>query len=328
LIGGVAGIILAMLKFGVWSLVVQTLTTYLLGSVLLWYISEWRPKLKEFSFECVRDLWDYSSRIFAFQVLKYFAQNTDKLIIGYFLGPVTLGFYTFAYKILVYPVSVFVGAIGIYLFPKFSRTQKDLNSIKLSYLFINKATNIVVFPAIIIVAVLCPIFIPFIWGEKWIPAIPLIQILSILGILIPTVSYVGQVMKALDHPGWLFNWSIFITILVFMLTWIGLALFGIMGATVGLVVSYVLALPLNFWILIKLIDTSFKDVLGLCMPAIVSIFFMIIGFVWMAINGKFFDSFIVSDSLFLSLIFYLLIVVFIDRPFLKVLFRKVITLSI
>ena len=85
LIGGIAGIILALLKFGVWSLVIQSLTTYILGTILLCHMCKWRPYVKEFSFQYIKDLWGYSSTIFAFQFLKYFAQNTDKLIIGYFL---------------------------------------------------------------------------------------------------------------------------------------------------------------------------------------------------------------------------------------------------
>ena len=84
------GIILAWFDFGVWSLVAQSLITSAMGAVLLWYMSAWRPRAEEFSFQCVKELWPYSSKMFAFAVLKYFTMNTDKLVIGYFLGPVAL----------------------------------------------------------------------------------------------------------------------------------------------------------------------------------------------------------------------------------------------
>ncbi len=322
LIGGVIGIILAYLKFGVWSLVAQVLTTYLIGSILLWNLSKWRPQLKEFSFECVKDLRDYSSKIFAFQIFKYFAQNTDKLIIGYFLGPVALGLYTFANKIVVYPISMFVGAIGNYLFPKFSKMQEDLISIRSSYLFINRVTNSVVTPLMVMFALLSPIFIPTVFGEKWIPSIPLIQMLTILGLITPWVSYVGQVMKALNRPGWLFNWSVFITILVSLLIWIGSTLLGIKGAAAGLVVAYILSLPVIFWILSKLIYSTTKEILNTFIPALSSGLVMGLLFLWISSSKIFLNYIMVLAILPFSAVVYLLCLTLFDKTFMITIYKR------
>jgi O-antigen/teichoic acid export membrane protein len=271
LIGGVLGIIFAYFKFGVWSLVAQSLTTYLIGSILLWFVSEWRPAFKEFSFQCVRDLWPYSSKIFAFQIFKFFTQNIDKIIIGYFLGSVALGLYTFAYKFVVYPISMLSGAIGNYLFPQFSKIQDNLTSIKYSYLFISKATNCVVAPLMVIVMFLSPTLIPIIFGQKWIQAIPLIQIFSILGIIAPWTSYIGQEMKALNRPGWLFNWSIFITVVESLFICIGIYFKGIVGVSLGITAAYVFSIPVIFGIDNKLIQINVKETLNSFSPSIFSI---------------------------------------------------------
>lgn len=325
LTGGLVGITFAYLKFGVWSLVIQSLTTSLIGTILLWYMFRWRPISKEFSFQNVRELWPYSSKIFAFNILKYFAQNTDKLIIGYFLGSVALGLYTFAYKLIVYPISSFVGAIGGYLFPKFSKIQDDLATIKSTYLFISKATNSIVTPIMVVIALLSPTIIPVIFGQKWIPAVSLIKILTILAIMTPWISYVGQVMKSLNRPGWLINWSVLVAILVSLLIWIGSTL-GIAGATTGLVIAYIIALPVNFWVLSKLIHYSIKDIFSSVIPSLLSSLFM--GLVlWVALrNGEILSNFKIPVSLLFAVTSYLAIMIFIDKPFLKVLFRKIVTL--
>ena len=121
ILGGVVGIVLALSGWGVWSLVGQTLTTTATGTALLWRLSPWRPRLSEVSGERARELWGYGSKIFWFSVFKYFAQNGDRLVVGYLAGPIALGVYSFAHRLVVYPVATLTGAIGNYLFPRFAR---------------------------------------------------------------------------------------------------------------------------------------------------------------------------------------------------------------
>ena len=52
IIGGIVGIILAYLGFGVWSLVFSTLTQSLAAAIQLWFWSEWKPS------------WHFNKRIF------------------------------------------------------------------------------------------------------------------------------------------------------------------------------------------------------------------------------------------------------------------------
>ena len=327
LIGGIMGVVFALLNFGVWSLVIQSLTTYAIGSILIWRMAQWRPSFAEYSFQCAKDLWPYSSKIFAFGILKYFAQNVDKLLIGYFLNPVALGLYTFAYKLVVYPVSTFAGAIGNYLFPKFSRIQDDSVLIKTSYLFFSKATNIVVTPIMIVVAFVSPLIVPAVFGQKWSQAVPLIQILTVLSITGLWITYVGQLMKALNRPGWLLNWSIFITFLVIAFMWSGSRL-GIIGGTGGLVLAYIFSLPVNFWILSKLISLTPREILDVCVLPLIAGLFMILP-LWIFLeNGYVYP---ISIKIVIMLLFgassYLAGLVLLDRSFLFSFFEKLKTMK-
>lgn len=321
LIGGLVGIILAYLKFGVWSLVAQSLTSYLLGGILLWFVSEWRPALKEFSFQCLRDLWPYSSKIFAFQIFKFFAQNTDKIIIGYFLGSVALGLYTFAYKLVVYPISIFSGAIGSYLFSQFSRIQDDLTSVKSSYLFITKATNSIVAPIMVIVVFLSPTLIPTIFGQKWFQAISLIQILPILGMITPWISYAGQGMKALNRPGWLLNWSIFITVVASIFMCIGIYYKGIVGVALGITLAYIFAIPVNFSIVNKLIHINIRETLNCFFPSVLSS--LLVGLLfWIGKSKIFLNNTTSFIGMIFIVLFYLACLTIFDKSFVFTMFRR------
>lgn len=323
LIGGLVGVIMAYMKFGVWSLVAQSLTSYFICSIILLNISEWKPKYKEFTLECVNDLWPYSSKIFAFQLFKFSTQNIDKIIIGYFLGSVALGLYTFAYKFVIYPISVFSGAIGNYLFPKFSSMQNDLASVKADYLFIVKATNSIVIPGMVTIILLSPTLIPMLFGEKWNEAILLIPILSILAIITPWISYSGQGTKALNRPGWLFIWSIFITVLTSGFMCIGMYYNGIYGVTLGRTIAYITAMPINFIIVKNLLNISFAETINTFIPSFLS--GSLVGLIFLIFNIFIFHGY---TSIYIKLIFIVSIYIFLmtifDRLFICDIFKKLI----
>lgn len=321
-VGGVAGIICALLKFGTWSLIIQVLTTYVLGTILIWYISRWRPRVKEFSFHCVRELWPYSSKILAFNIFKYFAQNIDRLIIGYFLGSIALGVYTFAYNLVMLPVSTLVGAMGVYLFPKYSAMQENLQSINKSYLFVVKTISSAVMPVMVIVAFLSPIIIPFIWGTKWIQAVPLIQIFSVFAIIGAFVSPVGQLMKALNRPGWLFNWSVFITTVVFICMFLGIQYKGIIGAGLGITIAYALGVPIIYFIIHKLIRIGLRDIFDSMFPSILSGLLMGLLLLGILNSRIFLNDSQVFVGIFSGTLLYLICLIMFDKPFIITIYRR------
>ena len=90
--GGIVGILMAILGFGVWSLVGQQLTFEVVGVLMFWSLSHWRPGL-QFSWNALQELSGFGISIFGSKLLTFFNQNTDNLLIGFFLGEVALGYY-------------------------------------------------------------------------------------------------------------------------------------------------------------------------------------------------------------------------------------------
>lgn len=84
--GGIVGVTMAFLGYGVWSLVCQTLVGNTLGTLLLWRISDWRPQLK-FSAKHLQDLASYGVNVIGIGILVFVTRRVDDFLIGYFLGP-------------------------------------------------------------------------------------------------------------------------------------------------------------------------------------------------------------------------------------------------
>jgi len=261
IVGGVVGVVLAVAGYGVWSLVAMTLVTSLLESILLWRLAHWRPSEFRISRDATADLWPYSSRVLGFNLFKAFAQNTDRLIIGPVLGVQALGVYTLAFRVVIYPVTTLVGALGGYLFPKVARVQSDRHAVASVYRGVLLGILNVVLPALVGVAILAPAIVPLL-GQRWHEAIPVIQILTIAGLAQALIAPVGQIMKGLGRPGWLIWWSVGLTLVTSVTLWIGTR-WGLTGATIAYSVAYVAALPVIFGIGRRLTGFGLGEIVAL-----------------------------------------------------------------
>lgn len=244
LFGGSLGIASAYGGYGVWSLVVLTISTGALSSALSWRITEWRPRWRDVSIDCARDLWGYGSRMLGFNVFKSLVQNADRLIIGYLLGARALGLYSFAHKLVIVPVATVVGAFGSYLFPRLAQLQNQGDALRRYYLSVNALILQLILPGVVLVTLTADTFVVPLFGEQWADAVVVIQILAVTAVSQAIFGPTGQLMKARNRPGWLLAWSAAFTALTVFALWVGSG-WGLVGTAVGLSAAHVIGLPVQ-----------------------------------------------------------------------------------
>ena len=267
-IGGVVGIATALSGAGAWSLVLQTLVTSAAAAALIWPLSHWRPRAREFSTALLRELWPYSSQLFTFNVFKAFVQNLDRILLGHLLGPVALGLYVFSFRLVVQPIATVAGAVGSYLFPFFSRQQDNRARLRRGYGSALKGLAVLTFPVAVLAAVASVTLVPLLWGTQWAAAVPLMQIMAVLAVCQAYASPVGQLFKSLDRPQWLLWWSVGITALVAALLVVGVRTDGLRGAVLGVTVAYALGSLVIFRSAAHLLSFSLRDLWRTCGSAV------------------------------------------------------------
>ncbi len=237
ILGSITGISSAFLGLGVWSLVVQTLVFVSSTSILLWLTSQWKP---QFVF-CVNDLREvssYSLNLTGFSVFNYFVRNADYILIGRFLGSQDLGYYTLAYRLMLYPLQNVSSVIGRVMFPVLSQFQDDNVKFRSVYLKAIATISLIVFPLMTGLCVLAEPFILVVFGQQWRPVIILLIILSPLGMIQALATTVGNIYNAKGRTDWLFIWGIvtgFLAIIAFI---IGLH-WGIIGVASAYAIYYI-----------------------------------------------------------------------------------------
>ena len=269
-IGGLVGVAMALEGQGVWSLVAATLTTALVGTALLWRMVPWRPTRRGISRLAAAELWPYGSRILGFNLFKAFAQNTDRLTIGFFLGAHAVGLYTLAARLVIVPASTLAGAFGAYVFPKVARLQLDPIAVRILYQRVAAAVATLLIPGLVAMATLAPTIIPLI-GDQWRDAVPIVQLLTVAALMQAVFPLAGQLLKGLDRAGWLLAWSIGFT----ALTVAGLAAglpWGLPGMAAGFGLAHLAGLPVIVGVTRRLIDIGWAaTVLTMLRPLLASV---------------------------------------------------------
>lgn len=311
--GGFFGVVAAYLGYGVWSLVIQNLITSVVSALMLWRIISWRPRCQHTSYDCLKDLWPYSSKIFYFNLFKYLSQNVDKVLIGYFLGPVALGLYTFAFRFVLYPVTMLVGSIGNYLFPKFSRHQTENAFLARYFVDLNKITNAILVPVLMVWALASEKIVLNFFGSNWLGATQIMKILAVIGLIYIYFSPVGHVMKALNKPDWLFKWAVFITFVTVVCIIVS-AKGTIETVGFGLLIANLIGLPVVMYIMNKLIGITWESYKKMYASTAVSSITMGAVYVLM-VKFETLNSYLIP--VVLSLIGYVFVFLLLEREFMR-----------
>jgi len=250
LASGMVGVSMALTGFGIWSLIAQQLTRQFVKVLVLWQVSDWRPGFRV-SIQHFRDLFAFGINLTGINALYFLNTRSDDFLIGNFLGPVALGYYSVAYRLPIVAMEVLTSVKSQVTMPAFSRLQEEPERVQRGFYKITQLTSVLAFPAFIGLAVVAPEVVLSLFGNQWIPSIPVLQVLSLSALLFAIQGFSGNVITALGKP----SWSLKANLLNSVVNVIGFALtvrWGIVAVAVAFVVGSYLVSPVRFLMVRKL----------------------------------------------------------------------------
>lgn len=194
--GGILGIVLAKMGYGVWSLVWMGLCTSFLSTAMHWITSNWRPAWV-FDMQCFKKHIDFGYKMTLSGILDTVYQNLYLIIIGKYFSASQLGFYSRADAVSQLPIGNISAAINKATYPMFAEISADVVKMKNVY---KKLMQQVLFwnaPSLIVLCLIARPLFHLLLTDKWLPAVPYFQILCISGIMYPLHSYNLNVLKVL-----------------------------------------------------------------------------------------------------------------------------------
>jgi O-antigen/teichoic acid export membrane protein len=253
----IVAISMAVMGFGVWSLVAQMLTSSFVSTALYWTINKWRPS-KDFSVESLNEMFTFGSKLLASGLLNTAFDNMYILIIGKSFSALLVGYYSLAERIQKLVVTQLSDVVQKVTYPALSTIQDDNIALKEFYRKIIQVVTYIVFPSMIALAVLAKPLISLTFKENWLPTVPYLQLLCVVGLLYPLHAINLNILKVKGRSDLFFYLEIVKKIMIIIIVLISVR-FGIFGILIGQIVGSVLAYIPNSYFSIKLIDYSVME---------------------------------------------------------------------
>jgi len=200
LASGVTGITMAYTGWGIWALVYQQIVYQAILTITMWFNINWRP-IFAFSLQRFKGLFKYGWKIFATNMLIAIYENIRGLIIGKIYQPSTLAFFDRGKQfpnLITTNISISLQTI---LLPTFADIQDDRERVKLIMKKSIEVVNFMILPLLAILAACAKPLIILLLTEKWLEAVPFMQIFCIAFMMIPIQSSNMSAIKALGYSG-------------------------------------------------------------------------------------------------------------------------------
>lgn len=179
-------VFLAKIGWGVFALGVAHITRYLVATILSWWLARQICPVpgRDFDWATSRALVRFGLFDSGARWLNILQLNADKFIVGKWLGMTELGFYSLAWSIIQAPITRVFPIISKVTAPIFSKIQHQ-NAAKLStgYAKTMLLTFSISLPIFLAISLISNELIILFFGEKWLPAAPVLAILSGVGLV-------------------------------------------------------------------------------------------------------------------------------------------------
>lgn len=270
-------IILAFMYKNVWALVLGRLSGSLTRCIISYLIHPYRPKLS-FDFSKVKKLWKFGKYIFVSKILVYLCHHGDDILLGKVLGVTALGYYQQAFKMGNIVTNEIGNKIATVSFATYSKLQDNLGKIRGGFFKSLQVSSLIVFPITGGIIILAPEFIRLILGQKWMPMLSAMQILSIAGAM--KCLQAGSVFMALGRPDVSAKRTMVRFIIIAATIYPLTVKFGIAGTSFCVLLPAFVLVPVIFYQLKKLIDIKISKIVKyLFFPTLATLIMMLAVFV-------------------------------------------------
>ena len=232
-ISGAVGIWLAYQGFGVWTLVWQSLLNSILRVVFLWIFSRWMPR-RIFSWESFRLLFSFGSKLMLANLLHTFYVNCYSLIIGKFFSASQLGFFNRSYTLAQFPSTNFTNIVVRAVYPIQCRYQDDMPRLRSMFLNYMRMSCYLIFPVMVAVAALAKPLVEVVLTDKWLPAVPYLQILCVAFMWDPVMKINHSILNVKGRTDYFLYAEIWKKLIAFAILFVTIPL-GVSAMCWGLV---------------------------------------------------------------------------------------------
>lgn len=235
-------VIFAVLDFGVWSIIMPWIVLAPIEVYIYYTNYSWHPSTG-FTTKYWHDIFRFGKNIFGTYLLKTLRNNLDYLIVGRFLGIQELGLYYFGFNAGLGISLSAISALNTALYPQLCAIRSNSTELKKFYFSSLRTIGYIIIPLVFLQSSLAPLYVPVIFGQKWVAAIPILILICLSAIPRPFADAASQLLVAVGKPNLDLRWNI-----IFTAMFTGALLIGVHWQSLGVATSvfliHIISLPL------------------------------------------------------------------------------------
>jgi teichuronic acid exporter len=266
LISGILGIILAYNGYGVWALVIQSLTNQLLFTIFLWKFTKWHPILV-FSRKSFKTLFSFGSRLLVSGLLHTIYMNLYSIIIGKLYSASKVGYFNQANTLSNFLSINITNILTRAVYPIQCELQNDKEKLKIVLIQYKRITIFIIFPLLVGVYVLSEPLIHILLTDKWMPSVNLLKILCVANIFYPLMVLNNNILNVVGRSDLFLKAEIVKKILGISIL-LSTMHFGLTFLCIGLVIYNFFDLIIIIFFVKKVINISYKEEFANIMPTL------------------------------------------------------------
>ena len=198
LLSGAAGIAMASNGYGVWALVAQSLLNTVVACLVMCFTLRWRPR-PVFEVTRVRVQFGFGWKLMASGLLDTLYQDLRSIVIGLKYDDATLGFYNRGKQYPQFLMNAINSAVQSVMLPAMAADQENRARVKQMMRTSIRLSAFIVFPLMAGLAATAPALVRWTLTEKWVPAVPYIQIYCVTMAFYPVHSCNLQAINAMGR---------------------------------------------------------------------------------------------------------------------------------
>ena len=233
---------LAFGGLGMWAIVLPKVLVVPIWIYVICSNHPWRSHGK-FTTKHWGNLLDFGRNVLGVELLKTFRNNMDYLIIGRFLGLQELGVYYFAFNAGLGISLGVINAIDTSLFPHLCAVRSDLSQLWERYRSSLKTIAFAIVPLVLLQSSLAPFYVPILFGQKWVAAIPVLILICLSAIPRPFADATSHLLLAVDKSQIDLRWNLLFTGVFTLSLLIGVQ-WQSLGVAIAVLVTHTVLLPL------------------------------------------------------------------------------------
>ena len=240
--GNITTILLAFIGMGMWAIVLPGVLTTPIWIFVAYKSHSWRPT-QPFTLKRWREVVNFGKNVLGVDLLDKLRANLDYLLVGRFLGVDALGTYFFAFNA---GLGISLNVINVLtwpLLPHLCAARGNFEQLKDKYFSSIKTMAMIIVPLVLLQSGLAPFYVPIIFGQKWVTAIPILILICLSAIPRPFANAAAMLLLAVDKADIDLKWNLIFTVF-FAMFLIAAMKWGMLAVAAAVLISHVVAMPI------------------------------------------------------------------------------------